>query len=64
MVDNNGQVFVSQQLIEQIVQFWLRPNQVDPNGQSPAGEHSPANLRLRSFVGAYGVKRDIDEHKR
>jgi hypothetical protein len=37
---------------------------VDPHGQSLAGEDGPANLRLGSFVGAYGVKRNIDEHGR
>jgi hypothetical protein len=35
---------------------------VDPDRQLPAGEDRPANLRLRSFVGAYGVKRNVDEH--
>jgi hypothetical protein len=37
---------------------------VDPDGQSPAGENRPANLRLGSFIGAYGIKRNIDEHGR
>jgi hypothetical protein len=64
MVNDEGQVFVSQHFIEQIAQFCLRPNQVDTNWQSLAGENRPANLRLGSFVGAYGVKRNINEHKR
>jgi hypothetical protein len=37
---------------------------VDTDGQSAAGEDGPANLRLGSFIGAYGIKRDIDEHGR
>ena len=39
-----------------------RPNQVDPHRQSPAGEDRSLDLRLWSFVGTYGVKRDVDEH--
>jgi hypothetical protein len=37
---------------------------VDPHGQSFASENSPANLRFRSFIGAYSVKRNVDEHGR
>ena len=62
MVDDDGQVFVFKMLVEQVAQLRLRPNQVDPHGQSAAGEDGPANLRLGSFVGTYGVKRDVDEH--
>jgi hypothetical protein len=64
MVDDDRQVLVVQVLVEEIVQLRLRPNQVDPYGQSLASEDSPAKLRLGSFVGAYGVKRNIDEHGR
>ena len=64
MVDDDGQVFVFQVFVQKIAQLRLRPNQVDPHGQSLAGEDRPANLRLGSFVGAYGVKRNIDEHGR
>jgi hypothetical protein len=64
MVDDDGQIFVFQVFVQKVAQLRLRPNQVDPHGQSLAGEDGPANLRLGSFVGAYGVKRNIDEHGR
>jgi hypothetical protein len=35
---------------------------VDTDRQSFAGENRPANLRLRSFISAYGIQCDIDEH--
>ena len=63
MVDDDGQVFVFEVLVEQVAQLRLRPDQMDPHGQSAAGEDGPANLRLGSFVGTYGVKRDVGEHR-
>jgi hypothetical protein len=63
MVDDDGQVFVFENLVEKIAKFRLRPNQVDPHGQFAAGEDGPANLRLWSFVGTYGVKNDVCEHR-
>jgi hypothetical protein len=35
---------------------------VNSHGKGAAGENRPANLRLWSFVGTYGVKRDVNEH--
>jgi hypothetical protein len=64
VVDDDGQIFASQHVIEEIAQLLLRPNQVDANGQSLAGEDGPANLRLGSFIGANSIKRNIDEHGR
>ncbi len=64
VVDDDGQVFVVEVLVEQIAQLGLRPNQVDAHGQAAAGENGPANLRLRSFVGPYSVESDVDEHGR
>ncbi len=62
IVDDDGQVFVVEMLVEQVAQLGLRPHQVDAHGQAAAGEDGPANLRLRSFVGPYGVENDVDEH--
>ena len=62
MVDDDGQVFVVEVFVEQVAQLRLGPDEMDAHGQSAAGEDRPANLRLRSFVGTYGVKRDVDEH--
>ena len=62
MVDDDRQVFVVEQFIELIAQLRLWPNQVDPHGQSAAGEDGPANLRLWCFIGADGVEHDVDEH--
>jgi hypothetical protein len=64
MVDDDGQIFVFEMFVQKVAQLRLRPNQVDPHRQSAAGENRPANLRLWSFVGTYGVKRDVDEHGR
>ena len=64
IVDDDGQVVVAQGFVQKIAQLRLRTHQVDPHGQSLASEDSPANLRFRSFVGAYGVKRNIDQHGR
>jgi hypothetical protein len=55
MVDDDGQVFIAQKLVEEVAQLRLRPNQVDTNRKRLAGEDRPANLRFRSFVGTYGV---------
>jgi hypothetical protein len=63
-VNDDGQVIVAQSLIQKIVQLRLRTHQVDPNRQRFAGEDRPTNLRFRSFVGAYCVKRDVNEHGR
>jgi hypothetical protein len=49
--------------VQQIAQFRLRPNQVDPHRQTLAGLDGPPNLRLRSFIGTYGVKSDVYEHR-
>jgi len=35
---------------------------MDPHRQSPASEDRSPYLRLRCFIGAYGVKRNVDEH--
>jgi hypothetical protein len=37
---------------------------MDPDRQSPAGEDRPPDLRLWSFIGTYGVERNVDEHVR
>jgi len=63
MVDDDGQVFVFEVLVEEIAELRLRPNEVDPHGQSAAGKDSPSNLRLWSFVRTYGVKNDVCEHR-
>src|SRR5665213_3586287 len=62
MVNDNGQVFVLQVLVEKIAQLRLRPDEVDPHGQSTAREDRSPNLRLRCFVGTYCIKRNVDEH--
>src|ERR1700690_2466216 len=49
-------------LVQKIAQLRLRPYQVNPDGQSPAGEDRPPDFRLWCFVGTYGVERDVDEH--
>jgi hypothetical protein len=37
---------------------------MDPHRQSFAGEDGPTNLRFWSFVGTYGVERNVNEHGR
>ena len=63
MVDHDGQVFVVEVFVQKVAQLRLRPNQMDPHRQSAAGEDRPPNLRLGSFVGTYGVKSNVDEHR-
>ena len=62
VVDHDGQVFVLEVLVEEIAQLRLRPDEMDTNRQSPAGEDGPPDLRFWSFVGTDGVERDVDEH--
>ena len=62
MVDHDGQVFVFKVLVQQVAQLRLRPNQVDPHGQSTARQNRPLDLRLRSLIGTYGVERNVDQH--
>ena len=62
IVDNYRQVFIFKLLVEKVAQLRLRSNRMDTHRQSLAGKNRPPNLRLRSFVGTYGVKRNIDEH--
>ncbi len=62
MVDHDGQIFVFEVLVQKVAQLGFRPNQMDAHGQASAGEDRPPNLRLWSFVGTYGVKRNINEH--
>jgi hypothetical protein len=50
MVDDDGQVFVFEVLVEQIAQFRLRPNEMHAHRQGTAGEDRPMNLGFRSFV--------------
>jgi len=63
MVDDDGQIFVFEVFIEKIAQLRLWPNQVDADRQSPAGENCPPDLWLWSFIGTYGVKNDVCEHR-
>ena len=49
--------------VQKVAQLRFRPDEMDPDRQGAAGEDGAANLRLWSFIGAYGVKRDIDEHR-
>ena len=62
MVDDDGQVFVVEVFIEEVAQLRLGPDEVHAHGEGAAGEDRPANLRFRSFVGTYGVERNVDEH--
>ena len=62
-MDDNGQVFIVQVLVEQIAQLRLGPNQVDPHREAARGKNRPANLRFRSFVGTEGVQRDVDDDR-
>ena len=62
MMNDDGQVFVLEMLVEQVAQLRLRPDEMDTHRQSAAGENRPADLRLRSFVGTEGVERNVDEH--
>ena len=62
MVDHDRQVFIFQMFVQKIAKLRLRPNQMDPHRQSLAREDRSSNLRLWSFVGTYGVKRNVDEH--
>ena len=61
-MDDDGQVLVFEVLVEQVAQLRLRPDQVHPDGQRAAGQDCPPDLRLGSFVGTDGVKRDVGEH--
>jgi hypothetical protein len=61
-MNDDRQIFVAEVFVEDVAELRLRPNQVDPHGQSLAGKDSSADLCLGSFVGAYSVKRDVDEH--
>ena len=49
--------------VQKVTQLTFRPDEMDADRQGAAGEDGAANLRLWSFVSAYGVKRDIDEHR-
>jgi hypothetical protein len=49
-------------LVEQVAQLRFGPNQVDANRKGAAGEDSSLDLRLRSFVGPYGVEDDVSQH--
>jgi hypothetical protein len=62
MVDDNGQIFVFEIFVQQAAQLSLGSNEVDPYGQSTAGEDRSPYLRLGSLVGTYGVKSYVDEH--
>jgi hypothetical protein len=62
MVDDDGKIFVFKVLVQKVAQLRLRPNQMDPHWQSLASEDRSPDLRLWCFVGAYGVKRNVDEH--
>ena len=64
MVDDDGQVFVFEVLVEQVAQLGLGPDQMHTHRQSPAREDGPANLGLGCFIGTYGVQRDVNEHGR
>ncbi len=62
IVNHDRQVFVFQLFVQNVAQLRLRSNQMDTHWQSAAGEDRPANLRLRSFVGTYGIERNVNEH--
>jgi hypothetical protein len=63
MVDHNWQVFVLKVFVQKIMQLRLRPNQMDPHRQSTTREDRAPYLRLRSFIGTYRVKRNVDQHE-
>jgi hypothetical protein len=63
MVDDDGQVFIFKMLIEEVAEFRLRTNQMDPYGKSAASEDGSLDLGLGSLVGTNGVKRDVGEHR-
>jgi hypothetical protein len=64
MVDDDGQIFVFQILVQQIAQLRLGTDQMHTHRKSPASLNRAANLRLRSFVRAKSVERDIDQRYR
>jgi hypothetical protein len=61
LVKDDRQLLASHLGIQKRAQLYLRPNQMDPDGQALAGKNRSANLRQWSFVGAYGVKRNVDK---
>ena len=61
-MDDDGQILVVQMFVQQVAQLRLRPHKVYTHRQSAAGEYRPAYLRFGSLVGAYCVKRNVDEH--
>ncbi len=63
VVDDDGQVLVFEVLVEQVAEFGFRPDEMNANRQGPAGQDRPPDLGFRRFVGAYGVERDVDEHR-
>jgi hypothetical protein len=62
VVDDDGEVFVFEMLVEQVTELGLRPDEMDPHGKSAAGKDGSPDLRLGSLVSTNGVKRDIGEH--
>jgi hypothetical protein len=62
MVNHDGKVFVFEVFVQQVAQLSLGSNEMDPYGQSTAGEDRSPYLRLGSLVGTYGVKGYVDEH--
>ena len=63
MVDDDRQIFVFEILIQQVAQLRLRTDQMHAHRQSPASLNGAANLRLRSFVRAKSVQRNIHQRE-
>ena len=61
VVDDDGQVLVFEVLVEQVAEFRLGADEMDADGEGLAGQDRPPDLGFRSFVGAYGVERDVNE---
>jgi hypothetical protein len=62
MVNHDGEIFIFEVLVEQVAELRLGSDQMDAHRQASAGENRPPDLRLWSFVGTYGVERNVNEH--
>ena len=63
-MDDDGEVFVFEVLIQEVAELRLGTDQVHTHGQVLARLNRAADLGLGSFVRAEGVQRDIDERRR
>ena len=62
MVDDDGQLFVFEVLVELVAQLLLGADQMHAHRQRPAGKDGATDLRLGSLIGTNRVKDDVGEH--